>query len=39
MEIRRLREKRDDATTDLAWLFAALPIAALLAWLIVVAQR
>jgi hypothetical protein len=39
----RLLHDRDrselDETSDVAWLVAAVPIAAFLAWLVVVAQR
>jgi len=35
----RERGVSDHDGADLAWLFAALPIAAFLAWLVVVAQR
>jgi hypothetical protein len=36
---RRERGESDHDGSDLAWLFAALPIAAFLAWLVVAAQR
>jgi hypothetical protein len=35
----RDRGEPDAAGSDLAWLLAAVPIAAILAWLVVVAQR